>query len=715
MRRHHSLVLLLPLLAAAGCATEELSLMYPETKRQEIVEEIHGQPVADPYRWLEDAGDPEVLAWMEAQDALTRQTLHGLSGREEIAARLTELFYYDAVAPPVHRGSRFFYTRRHADREKAILYWKEGDDGAERVLIDPNTLSSDGSISLGVWVPSHDGTLLAYTLRENNMDAATLYVRDVESGEDRPVDVIPGAKYASPSWTPDGRGFLYTRLPVDSGIAPAELPGRAELRFHSLGTDPAEDPLVHPALGDPSKFLGGYLSYDGRFLFAVVAHGWNATDVYYQDLARPGGPRRRPEDAGSRNFHTLVEGRPALFTVTAWQGAFYLLTNDEAPMFRVFRVDPDRPRREAWEEIVPEGDATIQVMGLVGGHLVLERLRNASSELEVRTLEGKPVRQVSLPGLGSVYELTGDEDRDDAYYTYSSFTEAPQIYRLSVSSGETSLWAETDFPMDTSPFTVEQVWYTSRDGTRVSMFIAHRRDLERHGDHPTILTGYGGFNVSRTPVFAATIVAWIERGGIWAVPNLRGGGEYGEEWHKAGMQQHKQNSFDDFIAAADYLIEHGYTRPERLAIRGGSNGGLLVGATMVQRPGLCRAVICAVPLLDMVRYHLVGSGMTWTSEYGSAEDPGQFEILYSYSPYHHLVRCTSYPATLILSADSDDRVDPMHARKFAAALQWATAGPHPVLLRIERQAGHGGADLVRQQVEETADTFAFLEHELGMD
>lgn len=715
MRFPRVLVLAVLLTAACACAPEDPSPMYPETERENVFDQIHGRIVADPYRWLEDAGEQRVQDWMNAQDELTRAYLAEVPGREAVEARLRELFYYDSVSAPRHRGSRYFFSRRHADREKSILYWKEGEEGEERILLDPNLLSEDGSVSLGVWVPSPDGAYVAYTLRENNADAATLYVRDVAAGEDLSGEVIPGAKYAYPSWTPDGSGFVYTRLPVDPEISPADLPGHAEVRFHTLGEDSDSDPVIHPALGDARVFINGSLSKDGRFLFVAISHGWNATDVYFQDLKPPRGRAVPPSRAGEETFVPLAEGRPALFSVMSWEDSFYVLTNEGAPRFRIFKVDPARPEREAWREIVAESDAPIQTVEIIGRRLVVEYLRNAASELEVRDLEGQLLYPVALPGLGSVYGLVGNEDEDDAYFSYSSFTEIPQIYRLSVSSGETELWAKIDFPGDTSGFVVEQVWYPSKDGTKVSMFVVRPAGAALDGSHPTILTGYGGFNVSRTPTFAMTIVAWLEMGGIWAVPNLRGGGEYGEEWHRAGMLLEKQNTFDDFIAAAEYLVDEGYTRPEKLSIRGGSNGGLLVGAAMVQRPELFRAVICAVPLLDMIRYHLFGSGATWIAEYGSAEDPAQFEALHAYSPYHHVVEGTDYPAMLVLSADSDDRVDPMHARKFTAAVQWATRGERPVLLRIERQAGHGGADLVRQQVEETADTFAFLMRELGME
>jgi prolyl oligopeptidase len=690
---------------------EETKIVYPETPREDIKDTIHGVAVSDPYRWLENVSDERVQGWMNAQDRLAREYLGKLPARGSLEARLRELNYFDAVSVPVKRHDRYFYTRRHADKEKAVLYWRQGENGKERVLIDPNTLSADGSISLGGWWPSYDGTKLAYKLNPNAADAAIMYVMDVASGEKSSVDVIEGAKYAAASWTPEGKGFYYTRLPTDPGIPVADLPGHAHIRYHELGADPAADPVVYPATNDPRKFMGAQVSRDGRYLLLHIYHGWNTSDVYFKDLRRA---RRNPRRDDNHGFQPLVTGVPAQFHVQPWRDAFYVYTNHEAPRFRVFKVDPARPQRDRWREIVAESDAVMDGMNIVGEHLVVTYLRDAQSRMEVRTLGGSLVRDVTLPGVGSVSSMVGNEDEDEAYYAFSSFTQPTQIYRTSVASGESALWAQVELPVDTSRFAVDQVWYPSKDGTRISMFIVRRTDVQPTGQIPTILYGYGGFNVNMTPSFSTNIVTWVERGGIYAIPNLRGGGEYGEKWHEAGMLLVKQNTFDDFLAAADYLTSTGWTSSKHLAIWGGSNGGLLVGAAMTQAPERFAAVICAVPLLDMVRYHLFGSGKTWILEYGSAEDPEQFRVLHGYSPYHRLKQGVAYPAVLMLSADSDDRVDPMHARKFVGALQQAGAGTAPILLRIERNAGHGGADLVRQQVERSADSFAFLMHILGM-
>lgn len=671
---------------------------YPPTRRTQASEVIHGVTVMDPYRWLEDEKSPEVQAWMKAQDDFTRQKLAALPERAAIAARLKELLYLDSLGAPIHRGTRYFFTRRHADREKSIVYWREGADGAEKVLLDPNAWSADGSAGLGAWSVSWDGARVAYGKKVNNSDEATLYVMDVATGKVSDVDVIEGAKYASASWTPDGAAFYYTKLPVDPKIPASERPGWADIRLHRIGTDPKTDAVVKAKLGDPTTFQNVHITRDGRFLFLAVAHGWTWNEIWFRDLET---------NAGATTWTPLTAGVKAHFDVETFGRTFFVSADDGAPKGRIFAVDPAKSARAAWKEIVPERkDAALQSFRVVGGRLALDYLKSASSLLEIRNLDGTPLREVPLPGIGSASNLSGRDDEDEAYFSFTSFTTPTSIYRTSVKSGATSLYFQVKVPADVSPYTVTQVFYPSKDGTRVSMFIVHRKDFRRDGTARAMLEGYGGFLVSETPVFMASLFPWLERGGIYAVPNLRGGGEYGEEWHEAGMLLKKQNVFDDFAAAAAYLEKEKWTSAERLVLRGGSNGGLLLGAMVAQHPGLFRVALCGVPLLDMVRYHLFGSGKTWISEYGSADDAAQFKALHAYSPYHHLKPGTKYPSVLLLSADSDDRVDPMHARKFAGALQAATTGG-PVLLRIEKHAGHGGADLVKAAVEARADEYAF--------
>jgi prolyl oligopeptidase len=685
------------------------NMKYPETRREAVVDTVHGVKIPDPYRWLEEVKKDDVKKWMTTQDKLAREYIAKLPGRDKLIARLKELYYLESITPPHHFGNRFFYMRTHKDKEKAILYWKEGEAGTEKVLIDPNTLSADGSTSLGVWVPSWDGKTLAYGLKLNNSDEAVLHVLEVATGKVSDVDVIPGGKYAGPSWTPSGDGFYYTWVPpLSDTVTPAERPGFAEVRFHKLGTDPNADSLIHEKTGNPQTFLQSYSSKDGHWLFAIIQHGWVSTDVYFKD-------RRKKADT----WHPLIVGKQAMYQVDVHKDVFYVHTNEGASRWRIYRADPRKPDRAAWREIVPERkDVVIESAGVAGHRLVLRTLHNASSGLEVRGLDGKLIRQLPLPGIGTVGGVVGDEDEDDAYFAFVSFTSPPHIFKTSMKKGGAALWAKVEVPIDPTPYSIEQVWYPSKDGTKISMFIVQRKDAPRDGSTPFLLTGYGGFLASMTPAFNSGLFPWLEAGGGYALPNLRGGGEYGEEWHKAGMRENKQNVFDDFAGAAQFLIEQRYTRADKLAIRGGSNGGLLMGAAVTQHPELFRAVICAVPLLDMIRYHLFGSGKTWIPEYGSAEDPKEFEWLYGYSPYQKVKQNTPYPALLMMSADSDDRVDPMHARKMTAALQWAQGGApkegRPILMRIEKHAGHGGADLVKQAVEQSADSYAFLMFLLGM-
>ena len=676
---------------------------WPATQAGTTRETLHGHAIADPYRWLEDEHAPEVQTWMTAQDDYARAELARTPNRAMFAARFKELFYFDAISAPLHRQGRYFYTRKHADKEKSIVYWKQGETGAEQVLFDPNTWSADGSTGLGGWSPSRDGHHVAYGVKEHNSDESVMHVLDVTTGKELP-DKIEGTKYSGASWTPDGHGFYYTWVPpVGGNVTIAERPGFAEVRFHKLGTPPANDPIVHPATGNPQAFLGGAISRDGHWLIVTIQHGWNSTDIFFKDARKPGAA-----------WIPLVVGVDANHELDIWRDQFYVTTNEGAPRNRVFKVDPHHPARAAWKEIVAESDAALQHVSVVSEHLVLAYLRNAASELEIRDLSGVLVRKVALPALGTSSGISGNPDEDTGYIDYTSFTEPQVIYKTSIKTGATTEWARVKLPLDTSQLVTEQVFYPSKDGTKISMFILSKKGTKRDGTNPTILGGYGGFNISMTPAFSSSRATWLERGGVYAIPNLRGGGEYGEDWHRAGMLQHKQNVFDDFIAAAEYLIAEKWTSPAHLAINGGSNGGLLVGAVATQRPELFKAVVCAVPLLDMLRYQLFGSGKTWVPEYGSAEDAAQFPVLYAYSPYRRAVDAGPrvYPAVLFDSADHDDRVDPMHARKLAAVLQAAQTGNAPILLRIERNAGHGGADLVKQQVERWADQFGFLDSQL---
>ncbi len=675
----------------------------PPTRYQLNDEYLHGTRVSDPFRWLEDEKSPEVQAWMKAQDDYARARLNALKGRDWLEKRYRELYYLDTVSAPVKRGGRYFFSRRSKTQEKSVVYWKQGEQGEEKVLLDPNQWSTDNTVSLGTWVPSWDGKKVVFAEKPNAADEATLYVLDVDTGQRSAVDVIPGAKYAGPSWVPDSKGFYYEWLPTDPKIPVSERPGYTELRFHKLGDDPKKDEVVHPKLGDPKIFLFGGVSKDGKFLFAIYQRGWSENDVFFKQLGK------------DKDWRLLIQGKDAQYQVLEYHGAFYVVTDEGAPNKRIFKVDPAHPERANWVQVLAEDkDGTIQSADIVGGHLGVAYLKKVVSEIALFTLDGKPVRKVELPGLGSATDFLGNDDDDEAFYSWSSFTHPPQIFRTSIKTGKSSLWAKIEVPVDPRPYVVEQVWFESKDKTKVPMFLVHKSVVQMNGENPVLMYGYGGFDVSLTPSFTTFIYPWLEAGGIYAVPNLRGGGEFGKAWHDAGKGAQKQNVFDDLYAAAEYLIAKGWTRPGKLAVRGGSNGGLLTGAALTQRPELWGAVICAVPLLDMVRFHLFGSGKTWVAEYGDPEAADDFAWLYAYSPYHHVKDGQKYPPLLMMSADHDDRVDPMHARKLLARVQQAEHGQGDAWLRIEMHSGHGGADLVGKAVESSVDQLAFLMHELNL-
>ncbi len=687
---------------------------YPASPRGDVVDQIHGVAVRDPYRWLEDPTRPEVADWIKAQDGYTRARLARLPHRDDLARQLAEVFYFDATGAPQHRKTargqdRYFYSRKLKDREKELVYWRQGA-GPERVLLDPNAWSADGSAGLRGWWPSDDGRYVAYHKTEHNADETTTYVLDLETGKDL-ADVVPGTKYAGASWAHDNRGFYYTWVPPVGGeVTVAARPGLAELRYHKLGDAAAKDAVLREATHNPQTFVSAAPSDDGHWLFAQVQHGWNSTDLYYRDLRKP-----------RAGWTTLIEGAHANYQADEYRDRFYVRTNDGAPRNRIMAVDPAHPARDQWKQLVAEADATLDGFQVIGGRLVLTYARRAASEVELHDLTGALVKKLALPPLGNVTYIHGRSTEDDGYISYTSFTTPETIYKLSAQRGEVSEWSRIQLPIDMAPYTTEQVTYPSKDGTPITMFLIHRKDAVKDGKTPVYMTGYGGFNLAVMPGFVSSRsswgahAVWLAHGGMIAIPNLRGGGEYGEDWHKAGMLLEKQHVFDDFLAGARWLATSGWTSPAHLAIAGGSNGGLLVGAAVTQGPALFKAVVCEVPLLDMVRYHRFGSGATWVPEYGSADDAAQFQALYAYSPYHHVVPGTAYPAVLMSSADHDDRVDPLHARKFTAALQAATSSDAPIWLRIQANAGHAGVDQVKQRIEQNADTYAFLMWQLGME
>ena len=683
-----------------------VSSTYVASRTSDAKDVLFGTVVADPYRWLEDAKAPEVAKWMKDQDDFARARLAAYPEAAAIETRMKELVYVDVQDAPKKAGDRLFFTRRAKDEEKTALFYR-GADGVDHALIDPNAFPPEQSAALQVWSPSPDGKKLAYTLARNNTDAASMYLVDVESGKPLEPTPIAGAGFALAQWTPSGDGFYYPYTPEDPAIAPADRAGYTEIRFHHLGDDATRDKVVHAKTGDPKVELDVTLSRDGRWLLIWVSRGEHS-DVYFRDV-RDGVPE------ATAALTPLVVGGDARFDVQVHRGKFYIMTNDGAPHSRLYVASPSKPDRASWIEAVAERpDATLERFRIVDNHLVLGYMKDVATTLEEHTMDGAFTRQLSLPAVGTVSAIQGDPDEGDAYIAFTSFTYPDEIRTVSMKTGSGSVWFKTTLPVDPSRFAVTQVFYPSKDGTKVPMFIVAPKDdaTAPRAPRPLLLRGYGGFDLAQRPHFQSELYPWLERGGVYALANIRGGDELGEDWHRAGMLHAKQNVFDDFAAAGEYLVHEGYTSTDKLAIYGRSNGGLLVGAALTQRPDLFRVALCEVPLLDMIRYPKFGDGPFWVAEYGSPDKEDDFRALFAYSPYHHVTKGTKYPSVLMLSADSDDRVDPMHARKLAAELQAATTGG-PVLLRIEHASGHSGNATRRAWVKKIADEYAFALGEIA--
>ncbi|HEV7663411.1 MAG TPA: prolyl oligopeptidase family serine peptidase [Chloroflexota bacterium] len=677
----------------------------PATRRDDVVDVLHGRKVADPYRWLEDGDAPETRSWVAAQNAFTRATLDGLPDRPAIHARLDGLLTTGAVSTPALRGERAFYQRRGGRADQPVLLVRDGTDGAERAIVDPNAWSQSGVVALDWWFPSADGRLLAYGLSQGGDELSVLRVLEVETGQSLPDEEIPHTRAASVAWLPDSSGFYYTRYPTPGTVAEGEEMYNRHVFFHRLGQAGQDDEEIFGAGRAREDWPYVDLSHDGRWLVVEVSQGWARSEIHLLD--------RQHADRGFVAVHTGVEALAS--TLFAGQRVF-VLTNQNAPNYALFEIDPEHPAKEHWRLVLPErADYVLQRVDAVAGVLVAHEMHNASSQLRLYQLDGALVTSVALPSIGTVTGIGGEFEGSRLVVGFTSFAQPPTAYVVDLANGGLSVFAQGELPpgFDASQYEVRQQWYTSRDGTPVSMFVIHRRGGVPSGA-PTLLTGYGGFNVSRTPMFVAALPLWLDAGGVYALANLRGGGEYGEAWHQAGMLGNKQNVFDDFLSAAEFLSATGLADRGRVAISGGSNGGLLVGAALTQRPELFRAVVCQVPLLDMLRYQHLRIARLWVAEYGSAEDAAQFEWLYAYSPYHRVRSGERYPSTFLLTAEGDSRVDPMHARKMAARLQAATASEAPVLLRVETAAGHGQGKPRSKQLEEATDVWSFLMWQLDV-
>jgi prolyl oligopeptidase len=664
-------------------------------RKDNIIENFHGIEVADPYRWLEHPNDPDTVKFIEEQNAFTREFLDG-EARDKWVQRLTELWNYPKFSPPKEAGGRYFYQKNDGLQNQALIYIREGLEGEEQVLLDPNTLSEDGTVAVSIYTPSRDGRYLAYSLTSSGSDWQTVRVLDVATGQDL-EDVIHWCRFTNLAWTLDNAGFFYTRFPDPATVDPEDQANYSKVYYHRLGTSQEADVLIYERPDAKELGFSAYVSEDGQFL-GIIA--WHGTD-------RRNGLYIRPLEGGE--FTCLAEVGEAAFSPVGNVGTtLYVETNLDAPRGRIITMDLAKPERANWRQVVAEGEDVIDFSALSNNQLLLVYMHHAHHRVNLFSLTGEPLGDLELPSIGSVVGLEAKADQDELFISFTSYLEAAGVYRRQ--EGKLVEFAVPKLSVDTGQFETIQVFYQSKDGTQVPMFITAKAGLRLDGSNPTLLYGYGGFNVSMTPAFSPSTLAWMEAGGVYAVACLRGGSEYGEDWHQQGMLANKQNVFDDFISAAEWLITEGYTKTSRLGIMGGSNGGLLVGACMVQRPELFGAVVCRVPVIDMLRYHKFTVGRYWIPEYGNAEtDPEQFKFMYAYSPLHSVKEGVRYPATMIMTADTDDRVVPAHALKFAATLLEMRAGDNPLVLRVEFKAGHGHGKPTAKLIDEAGDVWTFLE------
>ncbi len=679
--------------------TMNKNFTYPQAKKVDQVDDYHGVKVADPYRWLEDPDAPDSRAWIEAQNKLTFGFLDRIPERAKIKDRLTKLWNYEKYGPPFKEGGRYFYFKNDGLQNQNVLYTLKSLDAEPRVLIDPNKLSKDGTVALSGYAVSEDGKYLAYGLSTSGSDWQEWKVREIETGNDL-ADQIKWVKFSGASWTTDGKGFFYSRYDEPNEKTKLEDANYFQkLYYHRLGSPQSEDVLVYERKDQKEWGFDGRVTEDGRYLIVSV---WQGTDpknlVFYKDLKSP--------DA---KVVELINAFEAAYNFIGNDGqVFWFRTDLNAPRGRIIAIDTRSADRANWKEFVPQAAETLEGVGLVGDHFIASYLKDARAQIKLFGLGGKFVREIELPGIGTATGFGGKRKDTETFYAFTSFTTPTTIYRYDVKTGQSAVYRKPKVDFDPNNYETKQVFYKSKDGTRVPMFITSKKGLKLDGQNPTLLYGYGGFSVSLTPAFSIANLVWMEMDGVYAQPNLRGGAEYGEEWHLAGTKAKKQNVFDDFIAAAEWLIANKYTSTPKLAISGGSNGGLLVGAAITQRPDLFGAALPAVGVLDMLRFHKFTIGWAWTSDYGSPDNAEDFKALYAYSPLHNLKPGVKYPPTLITTADHDDRVVPAHSFKFAAAAQAAQAGNAPMLIRIETKAGHGAGKPTSKIIEEISDSWGFL-------
>jgi prolyl oligopeptidase len=677
---------------------------YPTTRKIEQIDDYHGTKIADPYRWLEDDNSAETKAWVEAQNKVTFAYLNQIPEREQIKRRLTELWNYEKYSAPFKRGNRYFYFKNDGLQNQRVLYVADSVTDKGRVLLDPNELSTDGTVALSDLAISDDGKLMAYGLAGAGSDWQEWHFLDVETGKDLP-DVLKDIKFSGASWRLDGKGVFYSRYPETD--AKAKLSAEnfyQKLYYHALGTPQSEDYIVYERPDDKEMFVNGSVSEDGNWLIINVGKGTSPMNmVYVKNLSMERAP-----------VMPVIDRLEADYSFIGNDGStFYFRTDKDAPRGRLVSVDV-LAKDKKWSEVIPQAAETLESVDFINNQFVGSFLKDAYTQFRIYDLDGKFVRHVELPGIGSAGGFGGKRFDTETFYSYSSFNTPPTIYRYDMKSGKSEVFRQSNVKFNAADYEVKQIKYKSKDGTEIPMFIVHNKGLKPDGTNPTLLYGYGGFSISMTPEFSVSRLVWMEHGGVFAMPNLRGGGEYGEEWHIAGTKLNKQNVFDDFIGAAEWLIANKYTQPSKLAISGGSNGGLLVGAVLNQRPDLFGAALPAVGVMDMLRFHKFTIGRAWASDYGSAENAEEFEALYAYSPLHNIKKGAKYPAVMVTTADHDDRVVPAHSFKYAATLQEMQSGEAPVLIRIETRAGHGAGKPTAKIIEEQADIYGFLMKNLGM-
>ena len=691
--------------ACSSCTPIAPRVQYPAARTTLQTEVYHGVAVADPYRWLEDDNSSETRAWVEAQNRTTFAFLGQIPQRNAIHQRLTKLWNYQRYGVPFKQGGRYFFTKNDGLQNQSVLYTLTALDATPAVLLDPNQLSSDGTVALAGLSVSDDGNLLAYGLSLSGSDWQKWKVRDVRTGQDL-GDELKWVKFSGASWTKDNQGFFYSRYDAPAEAAKMTSVNRFhKLYYHRLGTLQSEDRLVYHRPDHKDWNFYGAVTDDGRYLILNISEGTDRkTRVFYQDLAQTGAP-----------VVELLNDFDARYSFIDNDGPIFWFSTDlDAPRGRIIAIDITKPQRAHWREIVPQAAETLEDAGTLNNSFVCLYLKDAHSQVKIFSIDGQMRHEVALPGIGSAAGFNGKRKDTETFYSFTGFTVPGAIYRYNLTHRVSSVFRMPKVDFNPADYETKQVFYASKDGTRVPMFITHKKGIRLDGKNPTLLYGYGGFDISITPAFSVANLVWMEMGGVYAVANIRGGGEYGEAWHQAGMKQHKQNVFDDFIAAAQWLISNRYTAPRKLAIAGGSNGGLLVGACETQRPDLFGACLPAVGVMDMLRFHQFTIGWAWTSEYGSPENAAEFPALYAYSPLHRIRPGTRYPATLITTADHDDRVVPAHSFKFAAALQAAQAGRSPILIRIDTKAGHGGGKPTSKLIDEATDKWTFLVKELDL-